>query len=59
VEDAGLDGEVAPTGEHVPDLHLAGATQHHAQRAGVGVVEHVDDGAGERRVGERGHGHQQ
>ncbi len=56
---AGLDGQVAPAGQHVADLDLAGPAEDDAQRAGVGVVEDVDDRAGERGVGERRHGHQQ
>ena len=55
----GLDGEVAPAGQHVADLDLAGAAQDDAERAGVGVVEDVDDGAGEGGVGQRRHRDQQ
>ena len=53
VEHPRLDGEVAPAGQHVADLDLAGPAEDDPQRAGVGVVEDVDDGAGEGRVGQR------
>jgi hypothetical protein len=59
VEDPRLDGEVAPAGQHVADLDLAGPAEDDAQGAGLVVVEHVDDGAGEVRIAQRRHRDQQ